>query len=79
MNEALSFALILFLVYLLQCFANPFLPHVGALHTDRVPFAVRFNSEGALIGLESRKTRLPPDGQHKTGWSIHLISRVFPE
>src|SRR5260370_2495218 len=95
MNDAFSFALILFLVYLLQCFAstlpssvvffldyrlrgrllrhfgqigpsgrrvfllNPFLPHIGALHTDRVPFAVRFNSEGDLIGLESLS---PPSG-----------------
>jgi hypothetical protein len=107
MNEAFSFALILFLIYLLQCFAstlpssvvffldyrlrgrllrhywqigpsgrrvfllNPFLPHVGALHTDRVPFAVRFNSAGDLIGLESLSPpsdSVPPifavDGAH---------------
>jgi hypothetical protein len=89
MKEALPLVLVLFLVYLSQCFAsappltvvfflkdrlrgrslrrylktspsgkriflvNPFLPHVGAVYTESVPFAVRVDAAGEFSGIQA--------------------------
>jgi len=56
---------------------NPFLPHVGALYADRVPFIVRFNDAGEFASLEAHPAASdsPRELSFKTEYAIDSFGK----